>query len=107
MEGTSKSIQETIQQRRRKQLLDDVPLSIKKNVSGPYTRSAPAQENKVLKESDNGVVAGVGARDHPSRNIMIYGLKKNFQTEPDRYQTGVVPTRTFSGSSNPAARGEA
>ncbi len=43
LNGASEGIQEKIQERRRKLLLDDVPLSIKKNLAGPYQRTATVE----------------------------------------------------------------
>ena len=39
LNGTSKGIQDKIQERRRKQLLDDVPFSIKKHLAGLSTKN--------------------------------------------------------------------
>ena len=74
LNGTSKGIQVKIQERRRKLFLDDVPLSIKKNLAGPYQRTATV-EYPVSQRTDDGVVAAVGDKGPPledSKNLSPY-----------------------------------
>jgi hypothetical protein len=46
LNGTSKGIQDKIQERRRKLLLDDVPFSIKKHLAGPYEKREAVSEDR-------------------------------------------------------------